>query len=125
MSKNTSKRTLTRTERIATRIDALSRPTRMALNMWISLAVMGVVGLPLLFLTGGENGGSTISLFIVVGVWLIVYAAGWYALLGFDIDDEHPWQAGKLTVWVLILGVIMTFLAAVELIFGLLFAFVL
>lgn len=125
MSKNTSKRTLTRTERLATRIDTFSRPSRMALNIWVSLVVMGVIGLPLVFLTGGENGGSTASVVVVAVVWLIVYATGWYAFLGFDLDEERPWQAGKPAVWMVVMGVVMTFLVIVELIFGFLFGFVL
>lgn len=125
MSRKSSKRTLTRTERIVARIDALSRPSRMALNIWVSLVVMGVIGLPLVFLTGGENGGSTASVIIVAVVWLIVYATGWYAFLGFDLDEERPWQAGKPAVWMVVMGVVMTFLVIVELIFGFLFGFVL
>lgn len=125
MSEKSSKHTLSRTERIANRINALSRPSRMAINIWISLMTMGVVGLPLVFLFGGQNKASTIPIVAVATVWLVVYAAGWYALIGFDLDEERPWQAGKPAVWIVVIGIIMTFLVALELIFGLLFGLVL
>lgn len=125
MSKKTSKRPLTRIERVALYLNGLSRPSRMGLNIWISLVVMGVVGLPLVFALGGANGDSTASIVVITTLWFLVYAAGWHALLGFDLDEEHPWQAGRAAVWMLVIGIVMTFLAVLEIVFGLLFGFVL
>jgi len=99
--------------------------------MMISLAVMALVGLPIVLLTAGNaadtSGGEVLyaPTIAIAVVWLLVYGMGWSALVGFDWDDENPWQANRSASWMLILGMIAGFLLLFGCLYGFLFALVL
>jgi TRAP-type C4-dicarboxylate transport system permease small subunit len=117
----------TRVEKIAARVDRMSRPARIAINMVISLLVVAVLGLPVTLLFAGDaSEGSVLYApsIIVAVIWLIIYGVGWWALVGFDVDPQQPWQAGKPAVWVTVLGAGAAFVLLLEIIFGLLYGLV-
>src|SRR5690554_8230698 len=66
--------------------------------------------------------GSMTPTFAAVAVGLLVYGVGWWALVGFADDPQHPWHAGASAVWFVAAGaaglVTLVMLAAVGLIFG-------
>lgn len=117
-------------DRLANWVDSLSRPTRIIINMGISLLVMALLGVPIVLLTAGDvnsAGGEVLYIPTVVisVVWLLVYGFGWSALVGFDWDDTNPWQASHSAGWMIILGLAAGFLAIFACLYGLLFALVL
>lgn len=117
-----------RIDRITRRVAQMSRPTRIVVNMLISLTVVGLMGLPIMFLLAGsdtvEGGGvATIPVTVLAVVWLVTYGIGWWAMVGFDTDVE--WVAGRPAGWMLVFGVMVFLIFALEIILSLLFGFVL
>lgn len=128
-SKKTSN--LTRTQKIAHRINGMSRFSRILLNMAISLILMAVLGLPIVYFFGSsanelEQGQFLyIPTLIIAAIWLAIYAYGWWALVGFDWDENNTWQAGPAAAWMLILGASAAIFLVLEILFALLFGLVL
>lgn len=128
-TKKFSKRSKSGSERIINRIDNMSRFSRIMLNISISIAVVIAVAFPVVFLFSNgvnelEEGEVLYTPLIIVGViWMMVYGFGWAALVGFDLDVENPWKAGKPAMWITVLGVIAAFSAVLEIILFLLFGF--
>jgi hypothetical protein len=125
--KKFSKRSTSQSEIIMGRIDRMSRFSRIVLNIGISLAAVVAVAFPIvLFFDSGANElgeGDVLytPIIIVAVVWLIIYAFGWAALVGFELDLDNPWKAGKPAVTIVIIGIIATCFAVLEIIMGLLF----
>ncbi len=128
-TKKFSKRSKSGSERIINRIDNMSRFSRIMLNISISIAVVIAVAFPVVFLFSNgvnelEEGEVLYTPLIIVGViWMMVYGFGWAALVGFDLDVENPWKAGKPAMWITVLGAIAAFLAVLEIMLFLLFGF--
>ena len=104
---------LSQFERITAWINGLSRPTRIALNMFISIVVMALVGVPLVFIVAGEQVNTIESgevLYIpsiaIAVLWFALYGFGWNVLVGFDWDEENEWKAGNSATYMVLLGMI-------------------
>ncbi len=125
------KKQLSRSQRLAERIDRMSRGTRIMLNMWTSIAISVLIGFPIVLILSRnvsdlEQGQILYAPTIVIAViWLLIYAYGWWALVGFDWNPEVPWKAGKPAVAMVVATVVATFLLILEIVFALLFGFVL
>lgn len=130
-SRKSKKKELSRSEQIAARLDRMSRGSRIMLNMWTSIAVSVLIGLPVVLLFSRdvnqlEQGEILYAPTIIVAVlWLVVYAYGWWALVGFDWDPEVPWRARQPAVAMLVVSVIASFLLVLEAVVALMFGFVL
>lgn len=131
MSKRPKPTQSTRAERITTWVERLSRSRRIALNIFISLVVMAVVGLPIVYIFG-QNASDTgsgeflyLPTLIITVIWFAVYWFGWLALVGFDWDPNEPWHAGSSALWMIAIGLSALFLLVLEIIFGLLFGYAL
>jgi hypothetical protein len=120
-----------RAQRMAARIDSMPRFWRVMLNMLISLIVMAVVGLPIAYIFSRNinelEGGQFLYIptILIAVIWLAVYSFGWQALVGFDWNEDEPWKAGRPAVVMIVIGMSATFFLLLEIVFGLLFAFVL
>ncbi|MBI5929105.1 MAG: hypothetical protein HY862_07345 [Chloroflexi bacterium] len=117
-----------RIDKIVWRVRRMSRPTRIVVNMLISLVVVGLIGLPIMFLLSGsdsvEGGGvATIPVTVLAVIWLIAYGVGWWSMVGFDTDVE--WVAHRPAGWMLVFGVTAFLIFVLEIILALLFGFVL
>lgn len=112
----------TRLDSLVYQIDQLPRLSRIMLNMLWALMIVGILVSPLVLLLSTET-LSNLIIFMAIG-WVAVYAVGWWAMVGFDLDDQ-PWQAGKPAAWYTIVGVGATVALIAEFIFGLLYAFLL
>ena len=117
-----------RIDRITRRVASMSRPTRIVVNMLISLTVVALIGLPIMFLLAGsdtiEGGGvATVPVTILAVIWVVTYGIGWWAMVGFDTDVE--WVARRPAGWMMVFGVMAFLIFALEIILSLLFGFVL
>lgn len=116
-----------RIDQIVRRVRRMSRPTRIVVNMLISLVVVGLIGLPMMFLLSGDDsiagGVATVPVTFLAVVWLIAYGVGWWSLVGFDTDVE--WVAGRPAGWMMVFGAMALLVFVLEIILALLFGFVL
>lgn len=116
-------RTPSRTRLIANRISRMRRPTRILLSAAISLILVILASLIIdrLFIQGvyeGDVDPMTPAL-VVVGLGLVFYGVGWWAMVGFDLDPDHPWQAGIPAVAYVSVGLIGFVLMIILILLGL------
>jgi hypothetical protein len=115
-------------DRITYRAQSMSRPTRIVINTLISLLIVALIGLPIMFFIAGDDSGesggtSTMPVTILAVLWLIIYGVGWWALVGFDIEEE--WQPGRPAGWMLVVGIGGLLLLIIEIMASLLFGLLL
>lgn len=119
-------------DRLSTWVNQLPRPARIVLNMAISIAVMAMIGVPLVLIIAGEQVNSLESgevlytpTIIIAVLWFLLYGFGWNSLVGFDWDEDVQWQAGRPAAYLLLLGILALVFIIFACIFGFLFALVL
>lgn len=115
-------------DKITYRAQGMSRPTRIIINTLISLLIVALIGVPMMFLIAGDDsaeggGASTLPVTIIAVLWLIIYGVGWWALVGFDIEEE--WQPGRPAGWMLVVGIGALLILIIEIVAGLLFGLLL
>jgi hypothetical protein len=118
----------TRVEAWAARLDRLSRLVRIVLSLLITLELVVLLSIVidralLDRVYEGEVGAMTPAL-IAAGLGIVLYAIGWWALVGFETDDQ-PWRAGTPAVVYVTLGVIGLFLMFMLAVLGLLLSYIL
>ncbi|NDJ75783.1 MAG: hypothetical protein GYB65_05960 [Chloroflexi bacterium] len=118
-----------RIERWAARINRLPRLARVILSLVITLEVTALMWLLLALVFDLKldevDSTTTIVLVIVLGLGLAAYVVGWWAMVGFDLDPDRPWQAGTATVLYVAGGIIAQVLLLVLALFGLAFGYIL
>lgn len=113
----------------ATRINRWSRLLRVAVSLGVTVVLTLLVWLVLAEVFGlrplDPEVDATVPLLLDVGVALLLYGIGWWALVGFDLDAAQPWQAGSAAVWFVAAGIAGLFILAMLVIFGLVFGYIL
>lgn len=115
-----------RMQRWTARLSRWSRWLRVTLSLIITLELTVFVGLLVDSIVVGDAlsqdvGARTTALVIIAVVGVVIYAVGWWALVGFDFDPDHPWQANAASVLFVLAGLIAFFVLAVLVVAGLLF----
>lgn len=91
-----------RIEQWAALVNRLPRATRIALSVVIALELTLLISLIVdrLLIASVYEGdvGAMVPALIAVGIGVMSYVIGWWALVGFDADPSRPWRAGRLAV---------------------------
>ncbi len=110
-------------------LSRLSRGRRVALSLAITLELVIVVSLIVdrLLVDQVVEGdlSRTVPAWITVGAGLILYAIGWWTLVGFDWEVDQPWQAGTPAVLYVGAGVASLLVLGVLILLGLAFGYIL
>ncbi|MBN2303867.1 MAG: hypothetical protein JXQ72_05290 [Anaerolineae bacterium] len=114
----------TRAARWMARIDRLPRMVRVLLSLGITLELVALVWVVLAELFGIEPldpnpDNTTAPLLLTVLAGVALYAVGWWALVGFDLDPAEPWQAGCPAVRYMAAGVVCLIVLALLVLYGL------
>jgi hypothetical protein len=111
------------------RLDRLSRLWRVVLSLLITLelVVLCSVIIDRVFIDSVLKGkvGAMTPAWIAAALGLVFYAVGWWALVGFDLDPDEPWHAGRWAVWYVALGAAGLVLMVMLALFGLAFGYLL
>jgi len=95
-------------DRLAGRIQRWRRPTRIALASFLALVLVTVVSFfvdrLLLQQVYDEELSVWVPTLIIAGVGIGAYWLGWRLLVGFDWDEERPWQASRASALYVVLG---------------------
>jgi hypothetical protein len=87
---------------IAAWIDALPRMARIVLTLLVTIFLALLSWLLLAEIVGGgitdPNPSASVSM-VVILLGMVYYAAGWWALIGFERPNESQWQAGPPAVY--------------------------
>lgn len=111
------------------RLNRVRRPWRVVLSLLITLELVALLWLVLAQIFGvgvfepGDDAGTALLIAVVLG--FAVYGLGWAALVGFDLDPDRPWRAGRLAVLYVAAGAAGAFTVAVLILYGLIFGYVL
>lgn len=107
----------TRLEGLAFLVGKFPRFTRIILAMTISFIFAAALWFPLSLIAE--------SLWILsLGLWFVSYIIGWWALVGFG-DEVEAWGIQPKTAWYAIFGLVSFMLLGLEVLFYLLWAFIL
>jgi hypothetical protein len=113
----------------AGRINRLPRLARVFLSLLITLEYTGLLWLLAVLVFDidvfATDPDTTWPLLLVLGVGLVVYGVGWWAMVGFDWDPNRPWQAERPAVLFVAAGVLALILLVALVLFGLAFGYVL
>lgn len=116
---------VSRMDRWAGRIDRLSRMMRVSLSLGITLVLVVLIWLVLGVIFGVEpldpSPDTTAPLFLTVCLGMAVYAVGWAALVGFELDPERPWRAGPASVLMVVAGLTGLIMVIMLVIYALVF----
>lgn len=122
-------KTQSRVDVWALRINRWPRLTRVIVSLAVTVILTLLAWLLLAEIFGlkplDAETDATLPLLLDVGVALFLYALGWWALVGFDLDPNRPWQAGSVAVLYVAAGVAGAFILIMLFIFGLAFGYIL
>jgi len=114
-------------ERWAVRLGRLSRGWRVALSLAITLELVILISFVVdrLLIQRVVEGdlARAVPAWIAVGVGLVLYAVGWWALVGFEWDPARPWHPGRAAVLYTAAGGAGLLLVIVLALFGLAFGY--
>lgn len=118
-----------RVDRWMSRIDRLPRLGRVILSLVITLELVIILWLIVAALFGMEpldpDPDTTAPLLVIIVLGLTLYAVGWWALVGFDMDPNQPWRAEPPALVYVLLGAAGFVLLVMLAIYGLAFGYTL
>jgi hypothetical protein len=113
----------------AARIDRMPRGVRVVLSLITTLELVVLAWVVMSELFGVDLFDSDpdllVPLLIVLGLGLVFYGIGWWAMVGFDLDPALPWRAGRPAVLYLAAGIGALVLLIMLALFGLAFGYIL
>ncbi len=116
-------------DRWAARLGRLSRGWRVLLSLVITLELVILLSFVVdrLLIQRVVEGdlARAAPAWIAVGVGLVLYALGWWALVGFDWDPTRPWRPGRAAVLYTAAGGAGLLVMIVLVLFGLAFGYLL
>lgn len=116
-------------ERWAARLGRLSRGWRVTLSLAITLELVILISFAVdrLLVQRVVEGdlARTAPAWIAAGVGLVLYAVGWWALVGFDWNPAQPWRPGRAAVLYTAAGGAGLLVVIVLALFGLVFGYLL
>lgn len=115
--------------RLGEKINHWSRPLRITTATGVSVLWVGfLIGIFNLVLPSDVFSDPDSALKLVVGVTIFgfaLYGIGWALLVGFDLNSENEWHAGRFAAYYVMSGWLVTALTVIGVIIGILYAFVL
>lgn len=113
----------------AGRLNRLPRLGRVVLSLLITVELVALVSLfvdrALIDHVLKGDIGAGVPAWIEVGIGVVLYAIGWWLLVGFEMDPERPWQAGTSAVLYVALGAAGLVLILILALYGLAVGYVL
>ncbi|HVO72128.1 MAG TPA: hypothetical protein VMT24_18890 [Aggregatilineaceae bacterium] len=118
-----------RIEQWADRLDRMSRVWRVVLSLLITLELVILLSLfidrVLIDWVIAGDVGPGVPAWIAVILGIVFYAAGWWSLVGFDLNPNRPWHAGIPAVVYVAAGTAGLLLLAILALYGLAFGYLL
>jgi hypothetical protein len=118
-----------RIEQWADRLDRMSRVWRVVLSLLITLELVILLSLfidrVLIDRVIAGDVGPGVPAWIAVILGIVFYAAGWWSLVGFDLNPNGPWHAGIPAVVYVAAGSAGLVLLAILALYGLAFGYLL
>jgi hypothetical protein len=113
----------------AARLDRVPRLTRVFLSLAITAELTVLLSLMVdrLLIDSVVSGDvdALVPALVAVGVGVVLYVVGWWALVGFDLDLNEPWHGGPPAVMYVAAGAAGAVLLVALILFGLAFGYVL
>jgi hypothetical protein len=122
-------RSQTRYARLVGWLDRLPRLRRVLLSLGITVEFVILASLVIdrLLIDSVLSGDvhPLVPAWVAAGLGVVFYGIGWWALVGFDFDADHPWRAGNPAGLYVTAGLLALALLAVLVLFGMMFGYVL
>ena len=125
--RQTRQQPASRIDQIAARINRMPRTTRIIVSVAVTLILVILASLVIdrIFIQGVYDGkvDPMTPALVAVALGLVLYGLGWWSMVGFDLDSNRPWQAGRAAVIYIALGGAGLILTIVLIAFGLVFGY--
>lgn len=114
-----------RIRRLIQVMNGWSRSQRISLNLACSIILTMVLGYLLRIIFFDDPTGDFTFYWIGVSLLAVgISAAGWFWLVGFDLDEKDEWRAGAASVYFLLAGAFGFVLILLGILAGLTFGFI-
>lgn len=111
------------------RLNRWSRPLRIAIATFTAAILTLIIGyITLQVFYGNSASAETDYTPFLIGVSLLgcgAYAFGWSRLVGFDLDEDRPWQASRASAYWIIAGLFGLLIVGLAILGGLAFGYLL
>lgn len=115
-------------DRLTALINRWRRPARIGIATLITVLTIGLLmGILSVFIPNSFYENRTASQLLVVVLALIgflTYGLGWHTLVGFDMQDDQPWQATRRSAQYVLWGVAVLLASISGVIIGLFYGYV-
>jgi len=103
-----AKKQKNRLDALTQRLNQWSRGARIGMNTFVTLMFILVVGFIvdrlLLRAVYEERLSVWVPTLIISALGVVIYAGGWFLLVGYDWDAEKPWQARRASTLFVLSG---------------------